>query len=546
GRTPAPVLKDDGEIRVATFNVLNYFNSPFGGDCNPTSAGSRDSIKDLACGNRGATTPEEFERQATKIVKAILAIDADIVGLMEIENNGFGDNSAVVNLVTRLNTTLLDEDKYTIASKDGLERVGTDAITSQVIYKASKVGLAELRVIPMPQQHAPAEGKEDGNNYMRDSITPTFTINGTDEKLTVAVNHFKSKGSTCWEDVALQDSKDPDLQGSCENFRVSAAYQLGETLATIEGNKLIIGDLNSYAGEDPVTVLTNRDHLPEGYQIKAARDTYLGGTKDELGEPLHGSDGAVIDTSYGYTNVVKTLHPESYGYSYNNEVGTLDYILASPSLISNIADATEWNINSVESTLFQYEAEYTGDLVKFEDLYRSSDHDPAVIALNFKTVDPDNQPLVIKVPAEAVDMPEVTEPEENKAFDMVFNLTDLSESTLNVGSVAKILISDQNQQFVASYSKAFTNTLSEDEIKQGWVLIKVDALDSGEYTFKKYIGEQLVSQEKLTIGGKTSQPTEPTEPTATAGEQHKHGGSTGLLGLLSLLGLGFFRRKVQK
>ncbi|MFC1503022.1 endonuclease/exonuclease/phosphatase, partial [Pseudomonadota bacterium] len=432
------------------------------------------------------------------------------------------------------------------ASKDGLERVGTDAITSQVIYKASKVGLAELRVIPMPQQHAPAEGKEDGNNYMRDSITPTFTINGTDEKLTVAVNHFKSKGSTCWEDVALQDSKDPDLQGSCENFRVSAAYQLGETLATIEGNKLIIGDLNSYAGEDPVTVLTNRDHLPEGYQIKAARDTYLGGTKDELGEPLHGSDGAVIDTSYGYTNVVKTLHPESYGYSYNNEVGTLDYILASPSLISNIADATEWNINSVESTLFQYEAEYTGDLVKFEDLYRSSDHDPAVIALNFKTVDPDNQPLVIKVPAEAVDMPEVTEPEENKAFDMVFNLTDLSESTLNVGSVAKILISDQNQQFVASYSKAFTNTLSEDEIKQGWVLIKVDALDSGEYTFKKYIGEQLVSQEKLTIGGKTSQPTEPTEPTATAGEQHKHGGSTGLLGLLSLLGLGFFRRKVQK
>ncbi|MCZ8486733.1 hypothetical protein O9993_20235 [Vibrio lentus] len=41
--------------------------------------------------NRGANTMTEFEMQQEKIVNAILRLDADIIGLMEIENNGFGE-----------------------------------------------------------------------------------------------------------------------------------------------------------------------------------------------------------------------------------------------------------------------------------------------------------------------------------------------------------------------------------------------------------------------------------------------------------------------
>ncbi|POF49587.1 nuclease, partial [Vibrio vulnificus] len=95
-RTSSPVIKesygDDGfTIKVATQNVLNYFNSPYGGHDNQFGD------------NRGAESQQEFERQQAKIVEAIYGLDADIVGLMEVENNGFGDFSAIRELLEAIN-----------------------------------------------------------------------------------------------------------------------------------------------------------------------------------------------------------------------------------------------------------------------------------------------------------------------------------------------------------------------------------------------------------------------------------------------------------
>lgn len=364
-RTSAPELKK-GDVSVATFNVLNYFNSPFGGAKNPTQK------------SRGAKSRTEFTMQANKIVSAVVALDADIIGLMEIENNGYGKHSALNDLVTRINKRLPSNKHYQIAQITNKKFIGTGAITNQVIYRPSSVTLTDIRLIAMPQQRAPKVGKEDGKNYMRDALTPTFAVNKGGEKLTVSINHFKSKGSTCWEDVALQQGRDSDHQGSCEQFRVSGAYHLGQQLAQIDGHKLIIGDLNSYANEDPLLVLTNRDNVSSSYEIDAARDTFVNN------EPLHGSKGAVIKKSFGYINTVSDKHPNAFGYSYKNVVGTLDYILASPSLAPHIVDAVEWNINSPESTLFEYPSKYTGEMKKFSDPYRSSDHDPIIVSLSFK------------------------------------------------------------------------------------------------------------------------------------------------------------------
>ena len=374
-RTAAPTLKD-GDIKVATFNVLNYFNSPFGGDKNPLGQ------------NRGAKTLEEFSMQRAKIVKAIIALDADIIGLMEIENNGTQSNSALKDLISHVNQELPLDKQYTFASNNEKYN-GTGAITSQVIYRGEEMSLTNYQVITMPQQDAPAIGKENGKNFMRNAVTPTFKLKDSGELLTISVNHFKSKGSTCWEDVALQNNKDIDHQGSCEHFRVSGAYHLGQALEKIDGHKLIIGDLNSYALEDPLAVLTNRQHLPKSYDLRAARDTFIGGDSAK-GKLLHGENGAVIKQSFGYINTIRKLHPEAFGYSFSNVVGTLDYILASPSLADHIVDATEWNINSPESTLFEYGTRYTGDMKKYADVYRSSDHDPVIISLNFNKPSKDN------------------------------------------------------------------------------------------------------------------------------------------------------------
>ncbi len=358
----------DGDLRIATFNVLNYFNSPFGGDDNPTAD------------NRGAESETDFVLQGDKIAKAIVAMDADIVGLMEIENNGFGENSAIAHLVDKINLLLDDEaDHYTYLVSDDAQAtfIGTDAIANQVIYRASKVTLATYRLIEMPEQHA-TEG-EDVDNYQRDAITPTFSINGTNQTITVSVNHFKSKGSTCWEDVNLQNEEDLDGQGSCENLRVSAAQHLGSELANISGHKLILGDLNSYAKEDPILLLTE---LPANYSVTPARDTFIGT------EAMDGSSPASLTTAFGYVNAIENLNASSYSYSYNDEVGTLDYILVdADTAANNVVAAMDWNINASESSLSDYSTEYSGDLNKYDDIYRASDHDPALIVLNFTTDD---------------------------------------------------------------------------------------------------------------------------------------------------------------
>ena len=99
-----------GSLKVASFNVLNYFTT---------------------LNSRGANTAEELVRQQAKIVAAISALDADIVGLMEIENNG----TAVATLVDALNAATAPG---TYAYVDtGI--VGTDQIFQAVIYQPATV-----------------------------------------------------------------------------------------------------------------------------------------------------------------------------------------------------------------------------------------------------------------------------------------------------------------------------------------------------------------------------------------------------------------------
>jgi len=389
-RTDRPELYT-GDLRIATFNVLNYFNSPFGGDSNPFGH------------NRGATTQDDFDLQQEKIVQAILHLDADIIGLMEIENNGFGDKSAIKQLVDQVNSRIDNQkNQYTFVSydsnADGVidanDSVGTDAIAVGVIYRPTVVKLMESRIIPMPSQLAPevkdvnGDVIEDGKNYQRDSLAPTFKVQSMkgrdgDNEITVAINHFKSKGSTCWEDAAPveeggQGTEDVDRQGSCEQFRVAAAVALGDALTSIDGHKVILGDMNSYAKEDPMLVLTEFDSVSLGRNIRAARNTFIAGSVQ------FGDEGAVINHSYGYVNTIPLFHSNAWSYSYNDEVGSLDHILVSDSLQNKVVDAMDWHINGGESTLFDYDRRYTGDLPKYADQYRSSDHDPAVLELNMK------------------------------------------------------------------------------------------------------------------------------------------------------------------
>ncbi|MBP8221828.1 MAG: ExeM/NucH family extracellular endonuclease, partial [Aeromonadaceae bacterium] len=112
-RQDAPTRLSGSDLRIGSFNVLNYFtsHSSIGGALNVLCKDQADADSAKGC-NRGAKSQPEFEKQRTKIVNAITAMDADLLGLMEMENNGFEDNSALHNLVTRLNEQQKDASKH--------------------------------------------------------------------------------------------------------------------------------------------------------------------------------------------------------------------------------------------------------------------------------------------------------------------------------------------------------------------------------------------------------------------------------------------------
>lgn len=546
-------------ITIATQNVLNLFTTSISGDENPTGQ------------NRGAKSELEYDRQLAKITKAILALDTDIIGLMEIENNGFGDNGALHALVESINADIDGVNNHYVfvgidSNKDGTldkaDTIGTDAITTGLLYRPSKVTLAKSGIIKMPQQHADPvtkDGKEveSGDNYQRDSLVATFIINQTGKKLNVAVNHFKSKGSTCVDDFDDKGTKvDADQQGSCENFRISAAYQLGTEFSKLEGDSVILGDLNAYGSEDPLLVLTSN---PTNKVLTSAIKTYIGGTADELGTAQRHKSGAEAPftvapaDSFGYINIVDKMDTENgkvgWSYSYNDEIGSLDHMLVNESLEKRVIDAGDWHINSTESTYFQYETKYSG---KNADAFygasvspfRSSDHDPAMMSLSYKYGEADaGQAVVLPI------------------IDNTINLTyavpngiatkkgDIATVTLtpkaSIRTLSGIAVQDEN---------ALRFVLENDN--QAIVPMEIKGIQSGDYTIKiqllrmKGLHEVALPNSDVNMDITVAQsalpevdvvpPTPPTPP-----ENKKSGGSFGIFGIMSLLGLSLLRRNTK-
>ncbi|MEZ9140826.1 MULTISPECIES: ExeM/NucH family extracellular endonuclease [unclassified Shewanella] len=388
-RSAAPAIANQGDLRVASFNVLNFFNSPFGGDANPLGH------------NRGAKIESEMLLQRTKIINAMAAMNADIIGLMEVENNGFGELSAIQNLVTALNDKQPTELAYQfveVTDNNGL--VGSDAIAVGILYRPAVVTLDGLaKVIATPEQHVKEgvvsrikDGVKELNpaykKYQRHSLMQGFKVN--DQKLTIVVNHFKSKGSGCLEDWLSfnEDSEPEDLQGKCNAFRVSAAKVIAESITDLDGDVLVIGDLNAYGKEDPLVVLTDYDASLTKHVIKTASNTSLNGVDYDV-------QGRVIDKGYGLINLNTQAHgPATYSYSYRGELGNLDHALGNLSLAARLVAIEDWHINAVESSLFEYSSKYTGELAKSDNVYSSSDHDPVLIALSYPEVQASNVAVI--------------------------------------------------------------------------------------------------------------------------------------------------------
>ncbi len=361
---------EKGNLSIATFNVLNYFNGLTTDDGNTTF--------DYKA-NRGAKDETAFLLQQQRIVSAILAMDADVVGLMEIENDGFSGSSAIATLTNTLNSALSKDKRYHFIKALNAQGIGTDAITVGLLYREAVVSPTdEPRIVAMPEQKM-----ESGKlARMRPSLIQAFMHKASKKAFVVSVNHFKSKGSKCAEDIAEQISPQDAVQGSCNALRVSAALTLGDALddPSLPERKIILGDLNAYSAEDPVAVLTDYTSKKRGYTIKTAINT-----KRNNGHSIP------VMKNFGYHNLAEIFDEDGFSYWYygSQQVGSLDHVLTSSALLEEAIDGTHWNINSAEPYQLQYNQALgyfgTDKGYEFSDVgpYRSSDHDPFIASFKF-------------------------------------------------------------------------------------------------------------------------------------------------------------------
>jgi len=342
---PRPLAPDlvGGSLRVAGLNLLNYFN---------TFDGLPDVVDNCTLGVgglpadcRGADTLDEFNRQWPKTVAAILGMDPDVLGVIEIENDGYGPDSAIQDLVDRLNAAtapgtfaFIDVD----AATGQVNALGTDAIKVGLIYKPAIV--TPLGTTAVLNTEAFVNGG-DTVPRNRPSLAQAFQQNSNQAVFIVDINHLKSKGSAC--DVLDVG----DGQGNCNVVRYNAVIELMNWLSTDptgtgDPDVLILGDLNSYALEDPIRTLV---------------------------------DG-------GYTNLIEAFSgSDAYSYVFDGQWGYLDHAIGSASLTSQVTGVTEWHINADEPSILDYNTNFKSAeqilSLYAPDQFRVSDHDPVIVGL---------------------------------------------------------------------------------------------------------------------------------------------------------------------
>lgn len=340
-RTKSPE-RARGDVRLASFNVLNYFTTT-GAEWGCDSyyddrEGNHITVDD--CGEegpRGAADAENLQRQQAKITAAINDLDADVVSLEEIENSvkfGKDRDAALADLVSALNEAAGKEVWAYAASPDAADLPPTaeqDVIRTAFIYdKRAVEAVGESRVLV---------GSEPFGNA-REPLAQAFRPRGASRRETfiAIVNHFKSKGSGV-DDGTGQGNANPDRIKQARalvDFAGAMKTELGSDRV------FLTGDFNAYTKEDPLRVLAEA----------------------------------------GYTDLASTLTGEQT-YVYDGKVGSLDHILASPAARGSVRGADVWNINAYEPVAYEY-SRYNYNVLDLydESPYRSSDHDPILVGID--------------------------------------------------------------------------------------------------------------------------------------------------------------------
>ena len=303
----APARPTSANLRVMTLNLNNLFNGDGRGQGFPTG--------------RGAKTQAQYQRQLQRLSAGLNQAGADVLALSELENDGYGSNSAIAQLAARLGPHW----RFVVPVNPAVQR---DVIRNGLLYRADRVNA------PGPAQYLSGGGGRPG-------LTQRFALKGGDLTLRLVSVHMKSK--SC-RNARGENAQQNDGQGCYNAVRVKQAKTLHRQLGQLDRDNalagtLITGDFNSYSKEQPISEL-----------VRA-----------------------------GYTSMVARFHPctpvrcEHYSYRFKGARGSLDHALASAALEPRVLSAKVWNINADQPRMADYRSHSS------PQPWRSSDHNPLII-----------------------------------------------------------------------------------------------------------------------------------------------------------------------
>lgn len=302
-RVPAPRERD---IRLLSLNLHNYFNGDGRGEGFPTE--------------RGAETAAQFASQRARLSATVEHIQPHVVAVMELENDGFGPHSAAEDFIEDLvNAT----GAGWRAARPGFDSIGGDVIRVGIFYREDRllaVGDAEV-----------LEGR-DFEELSRVPMAQVFRDKISGEPFLLVVNHLKSKGS-CPE--SGPNANRGDGQGCWNPARTSAAKVMANWSRQLadrhsRGRALVVGDMNAYHMEDPIT--------------------------------------AILDAGFLDLNPLEPVQPEFTALFYG-QAGTLDYAFATPELRRFVQSSMVPNFNSIYPRDMELPLPWLG----------ASDHDPVIV-----------------------------------------------------------------------------------------------------------------------------------------------------------------------
>lgn len=340
-RPPPPWVP--GDLRVAVLNVENLFNGDGAGGGFPTS--------------RGASTPAAYAMQQAKLVATLQALDVEVAALSEIENDGAGPRTALAQFVDALNAAGPARDWRAIEVAEG---PGTDQIRVAIIYRSDRVDPVGEPVLLNHPAFAWGSRPPVGQAFQR-RINGSMQPGGSEPApqrapWLIVANHLKSKGG-CPAPGAPNarpgDEDRGDHQACWNATRVQAAEALAEWLASDPAGVgvervLLVGDLNSYAREDPIRRLEARGWVDA---FAVAQGSARGGVGD-----------------------ARDASP--YSYVFQGLSGRLDHVLVPVSGARFVVGTAIWHTNADEWTGFGYASGADAGV------WRSSDHDVLVVGVS--------------------------------------------------------------------------------------------------------------------------------------------------------------------